>query len=271
MHYILLERAQKVIFCRTLWCTTTCAPRTSNSKMRSHATKKIHTGRTTVENRSTLTYNHIRMKRRASENEKETERKAFLLIPDSLFFFFFFAQNKFIWVFDIEQCDKQCIDCTAFASFVIITIMTINGVLPPPPPPLCSALPVRWMLTGGHATRWTECESFSISTRITHKATTTTMNEIEEPANGKEKEYRTYWVQLAIAIDNMNLRDSTANIWSRSRNQLCNAFPSKWSSSKSISVSLCKLCFSHHLTLTSRIDDHDDEMLDWHPFQRIEM
>lgn len=37
-----------------------------------------------------------------------------------------FNRNSFS-MFEIEQCDKQCIDCATFTSFVITTIMTVNG------------------------------------------------------------------------------------------------------------------------------------------------
>lgn len=61
-------------------------------------------------------------KERNERREWKEKEKSFYLLQ-----ILFFVQYKFIWLFDIEQCDKQCIDCTTFALFVIITIMTVNG------------------------------------------------------------------------------------------------------------------------------------------------
>lgn len=103
------EKGTKVIFCLTLLMHTTSS---SNSEMLSW---KIQPKRKKKQQNHTAT----------KKNEgKLLHCWRFLFHSSIRVHFFLHFQYKFIWMFDIEQCDKQCIDCTTFASFVIITIMT---------------------------------------------------------------------------------------------------------------------------------------------------
>lgn len=108
-----------------------------------------------------ILYRHTHTQQNNNDEGKKVEKEVEnthmkwwkLLFYFSFFFSFFFpTKKKIIWVLDIEQCDKQCIDCTTFASFVIITIMTING----------TGCLDSWMLWLVDTLRWTN-ESFSIS------------------------------------------------------------------------------------------------------------
>lgn len=158
MHYILLKRAQRSYF--AWWFDAQCASASYSEQSSEPNSKK-----------------------------KTTQaEESFYLLQILLFFCVHSLLQNSFGCSTLNNAINSALTATTFASFVIITIMTING----------SGASMRgcWL--------WT-----CYTVNVVYHSTFPQGYRTEHNTKKMNKCRSTYWVQLATSIDNINLGDST--------------------------------------------------------------